>query len=221
MVYRILYALCHSGLRLHYGQTGEDILIRPYLKDKAQYLDLGAYHPFRFSNTARLWAEGWNGVNVDANIDSINIFKKKRPKDISIHAALITKKQRDEGLSEISFYKSVRDVKKHKCGISAHGSLLISEIEQIEVKVPTKTVDEILDQCDLVNTQYLNIDIEGMDELILRDLNFDRFQPKVITIEDHQESVAEALNSGIATFLNINGYNLIARSSMTSVFILS
>jgi hypothetical protein len=50
-----------------FSQEGEDILIPFFLKNEERgiYVDVGAHHPFRFSNTALLYSQGWHGINID------------------------------------------------------------------------------------------------------------------------------------------------------------
>jgi len=220
MLTRKLYSLFQTGLRPYFSQNGEDILINSFLrKEHGMYLDLGAYHPFRLSNTALLWARGWNGINVDANPASIKAFQLKRPNDLSLQAALITKKQKNQGVKEINFYKDKIDLDKNSLGISARGSILRTGRDQVEIKVPAKTVSEIINHCDLKNTKYLNVDIEGMDEEIIHEIDFDHFRPKVVTVEDHQQFIENVLVSGISLRMNEVGYKLVARCAMTSVFL--
>ena len=58
------------------------------------YVDLGAFDPVSHSNTFLLHLLGWQGLNVDANPLFIEAFKKKRPKDINIHAGVSDKEER-------------------------------------------------------------------------------------------------------------------------------
>ena len=52
-------------------------------------MDIGAYHPFRQSNTAYFWLMGWSGVNVDASPRSIRIFKKNRKTNRNVWSAIV------------------------------------------------------------------------------------------------------------------------------------
>ena len=52
------------------------------------YVDVGAHHPIRFSNTFRLYRKGWRGLNIDANPGSMKRFHHTRPRDINIEAAV-------------------------------------------------------------------------------------------------------------------------------------
>ena len=57
-------------------------------KPKGMYVDIGAHHPSRFSVTRHLYQLGWTGVNVDANQELIDEFKKVRTRDKNICAAV-------------------------------------------------------------------------------------------------------------------------------------
>ena len=67
---RIMSSLPYIRGGIHFGNYGEDLILHR-LFDRTYrngfYVDLGAYHPFRFSNTAYFYLKGWNGINVDAN----------------------------------------------------------------------------------------------------------------------------------------------------------
>ena len=70
-----------------FSQEGEDIIIsRLYnfknLRSKI-FLDIGAGHPIKYSNTFLLYINGLNGISIDANNKNIFLHKIFRPKDIS------------------------------------------------------------------------------------------------------------------------------------------
>jgi FkbM family methyltransferase len=72
-----------------FSQGGEDLALLHLLeKEVGKYLDIGAHHPDRFSNTRLLYDSGWSGINVEANPNLIAEFKKKRPRDITICACV-------------------------------------------------------------------------------------------------------------------------------------
>ena len=73
-----------------YSQNKEDLFINNYFKDKNNgfYLDIGCYHPIKYSNTALLYNKGWQGMNIDMNQTSIDLFNILRKKDINICAAI-------------------------------------------------------------------------------------------------------------------------------------
>ena len=69
--------------------NGEDIFVNNYFKKKMGfYVDVGAYHPFFLSNTQLLFKKKWEGINIDINPASIEIFNNARPNDYNINAAV-------------------------------------------------------------------------------------------------------------------------------------
>src|SRR5581483_8094739 len=72
--------------QLVYSQEGEDLLLARLFdgQKKGFYVDVGAHHPFRFSNTYLLYLNGWRGINIDAMPGSMAAFRKLRPRDINI-----------------------------------------------------------------------------------------------------------------------------------------
>ena len=53
------------------------ILRRLFEKQKLGfYVDVGAHHPKRFSNTYFFYKQGWNGINIDAMPNSMRFLIK-------------------------------------------------------------------------------------------------------------------------------------------------
>ena len=80
---RILFKTYISRVfRIHYSQFGEDVILRTFIKNKKTgfYVDVGCWHPKRFSNTYWLYKRGWRGINIDAMPGSMKPFKKTRYK---------------------------------------------------------------------------------------------------------------------------------------------
>jgi hypothetical protein len=121
---RLASALLSRSIKGHFGQWGEDILVRklfPKNRANGTYLDIGCYHPFIHSNTAYLWLKGWRGYNIDANAQTIKIFDKIRPQDANIWLAIIAQSQYDAGLREVSLLTP--DASDNASGISATGTV--------------------------------------------------------------------------------------------------
>ena len=86
--------------RKSYAMDCEDIAINLFnkKKDKGFYVDIGAHHPIQRSNTYLLFEKGWEGINIDVNKFSIDLFNFLRPEDLNLQIAVSDK----EG--EISFF---------------------------------------------------------------------------------------------------------------------
>src|SRR5262249_5535323 len=76
-----------------YAQEGEDLILSALLgfpdrKSKGFYVDVGAHHPRRYSNTFLFYLSGWSGINIDAMPGSMTPFQRERPRDTNIEAAI-------------------------------------------------------------------------------------------------------------------------------------
>ena len=81
--------------RSQYSQWGEDQFISDYFREKQNgvYLDIGCFHPFMYSNTCLLHRKGWQGINIDINPTSIDLFNIARPKDTNLCTTINKKKE--------------------------------------------------------------------------------------------------------------------------------
>jgi Methyltransferase FkbM domain len=220
---RILKAIAGLNVKGHYGQSAEDVLVRKIFtrkKKEGTYLDLGAYHPFEYSNTAFFWLVGWHGYNVDANPATIKLFEKTRPQDVNIWTAVVSEEQYANGTREIDLLlPSKENLPK---AISAGGTIIANVGEDraftTKVKAPAKSIGTILRENNIDFVDYLNIDLEGYDELIIKDIDFSKFRPTVITIEDDSKTIPEAMTTPITQTLLSQGYDFVGRATQTSVF---
>ncbi|TLD96815.1 hypothetical protein LS71_004220 [Helicobacter jaachi] len=74
-----------------YAIEGEDRIVRALLwqkRDSGFYVDVGAHHPFRFSNTYLFYTQGWRGINIDATPGSMEAFRKYRARDINLEMGI-------------------------------------------------------------------------------------------------------------------------------------
>src|ERR1700676_3422099 len=71
---------------LSYSHEGEDMVLRRIFHTQTSgfYVDVGAHHPYRFSNTCYFYRRGWRGINIDPNPDAIMAFRRDRPSDVNV-----------------------------------------------------------------------------------------------------------------------------------------
>ena len=62
------------------------------------YVDIGAHHPIQRNNTHLLFKKGWEGINIDVNEFSIDLFNYLRPNDLNLQLAI------SDMEGEISFF---------------------------------------------------------------------------------------------------------------------
>jgi len=98
--YDILYAIKNSLFwkfkRISYSQEGEDLILERFFEgmNTGFYVDVGAFHPKRFSNTYIFYKKGWHGINIDARPGSMKLFNFVRPRDINLEIPISNEKKR-------------------------------------------------------------------------------------------------------------------------------
>ncbi len=203
--------------RASYSQDQEDLFINNYFKniDNGFYLDIGCYHPIKYSNTALLHNRGWQGINIDMNQTSIDLFKILRKKDKNICAAISSSNKEVTQFIDHS-YSPVNTIDKNF-------SQMISKRLQIkpfsERKIYTNTLNEILEKYEIQikKIDFLNIDVEGHDYEVLKGINFLNIKPKIICIEidNHEKNFSE---ESIQNYLKKFNYKIIKRIGFNGFF---
>ena len=182
-----------------YSQFGEDLIINKFFGDYiGKYVDIGCYHPIKYSNTAMLHKKGWKGVNIDLNETSINLFNACRKNDRNIVACLSDKKEK------VLIY---RDSK-----FSALNSIYLDNLRGFKFKkliVKTKIFSELVNE----SFDFLNIDCEGSDYKILKSINLNKYKPKLVSIE-----VSKTDKNKIYKYLNSYGYIFFNKCSLSHLF---
>ena len=199
-----------------FSQNGEDLVIKRFLDNKNEgfFVDVGAHHPIRFSNTFLFYKKGWSGINIDAMPGSMAQFNKIRPNDINIEKGIGLKKDK---LTFYQFNESALNTfsKKEAFSKNKDGYKIIKS-NLVEVD----TLENILDKYMPLKTEidFLNIDAEGKDEEVLISNNWEKYKPNYIIIEILREVSLYNNNSSINKFLKTKGYIPINKIFDTYIF---
>lgn len=208
-----------------YAQSGEDAIISYILNflqiqpNEITYLDLGANHAKKLSNTFHFYKNGGHGVLVEANPELISELQAERPDDVVLNRAIAIDQKR-----EITFYVLTGD------GLSTteleEAERACKENPEVSIKskytVQTCMVNQILEEYFIASPMILSIDLEGIEEAVLEQIDFDQWQPIIIVLEnipytpllsiDHREF------RGV-DFLNKKGYTEYAFTGINSIFV--
>lgn len=201
-----------------YSQEGEDMILRRIFEKQKTgfYVDVGAHHPKRFSNTYYFYKKGWRGINIDAMPGSMKFFQKIRARDINLEVAISNKKQ------ELTYYMF------NEPALNSFSKPLSKERDgkeeykvYKEIKIKTLTLEEILDNYlpKDIKIDFLSIDVEGLDFQVLKSNNWYKYKPYVILIEALDFSFDNPRNSKICRFLIGKKYHLLAKTFNTLIFI--
>lgn len=205
------------AMRVSYSQFGEDLVVRTHFSENfdnslGQFIDVGAFHPFKYSNTILLSQLGWRGINIDCNPVKIARFEKLRPQDENICAAvgdapreMVYLEYSSEGLTDRIVDPGEKNV------LSGIGE---KPLKCTPIRVTTLT--QIIEQSAFrgQHFHYLNVDCEGQDLSVLKGLDFSRYSPDLITVEAFTRTVRPELTA----FLGDLGYELTDMVHLTLFF---
>lgn len=225
---KTLISLAKGRLRasicdLSYSAAGEDRLVLAWLQDVYQlydpsnirYCDIGASHPKRLNNTYAIYLRGGSGVLIEPDPALIEALKKGRPRDIILNVGVAFDDRRNAKLKR--FTASVFNTfSAEQANIVLEGSKnwAPDQLQEIvdEVEVPLVPINEILAQHFSGGIHFISIDAEGVDFLILKSIDFDRFRPKLICVE-RSRSIGD-----LDAILTPWGYELVAQTPDNAIY---
>jgi FkbM family methyltransferase len=224
--------------RATWGQTynsqfGEDVIFEYYFKwleiVNPTYLDIGASDPIVVNNTYRLYQSGSRGVLIEPNIDCCSALRTVRPGDTVLNCAIRTR----DMPSQLEFYvmtapmlsSVVRREVIHAEESQAWGAQRIKEVRS----VPALTINEVLEQHFPQGVDLIDIDIEGLDFEVLQEIHFERFRPRLISVEIHGGHYAQKEATGgysytvakehFIDFMKTKGYRLLVPIVLNGIFV--
>ena len=157
------------------------ILLKKYFKDKdfVFYIDVGCFHPIRFSNTMFLNSKGWKGMNIDLSEKTIDLFNISRPKDINLNFGVGSKEETLEYFYNKELYQANTLNKNFAESFLKKEGL---KKKKIEIKTLSYLIDkyEFNEKIDLID-----IDAEGFDLEVLKGIDFKKYKIDLIMIEVH------------------------------------
>jgi hypothetical protein len=205
-------------INFSWSQEGEDQILRRIFEKKSKgfYIDVGAHHPKRFSNTYLFYLRGWSGINIDAMPGSMTPFNKCRPRDINIEVGVgFTECQLDyfvfnePALS--GFSKELSDARSE-----SNSAYQINEI----IKVNVLPLSVVLDRYLPVNQSidFMSVDVEGLDFEVLMSNDWIKYRPKFVLAEVLDSSLLEIEQSSIGQLMADVGYVIYAKCVNTVFF---
>lgn len=194
------------------SQYGEhEFILQHFAGRKGEFLDVGAYDGLIFSNTRCLMELGWPGLCVEPNplVFPYLMENTKQFPEVDLLQALISPRES----SGIQPFWAVQDMLStsdhaHKAKVESHNpALLFRKVWAVGI-----TWAELLNErgrCD-----FINVDVEGMNLELLRDMPIEQFRPSLICIElDPKQSepeMREILGRGGLRNAKVIGGNLLA-----------
>ena len=189
-----------------YSQYGEDLIIDSFFQHhvpikNGNYLDIGCYHPVGISNTYVLHKRGWQGLVVDIDDYKLELFKRRRGKNVEALKGAISS---EDSVSKVPIYKFNQPFSPYD---TLSEEIAKMRSKAINIEYTTEEVNQISINSLLHKKHFdlINIDVEGLDELIVNSIDFKKFQPTMIVYE----SFDPFSSSKTKELLNDNGYTLL------------
>ena len=199
-----------------YSQDGEDrILARVFERRAAgRYVDVGAHHPRRFSNTYLLYRQGWSGINIDATPGSMQAFRRERPRDINLEMGVAEQ----PGMLQFHLFDepalNTFDAALAK-RLHTQGPYRLQKVCNIPVAPLRDVLRRHLPAGAAVD--LLTIDVEGVDLAVLRSNDWSACRPTVVVVEDGAD-LGGLLGDAKTQLLAAQGYQLFAKTATSAFF---
>jgi FkbM family methyltransferase len=201
-----------------WSQEGEDLILNRIFEQQkfGFYVDVGAHHPKRFSNTYLFYRRGWRGINVDAMPGSMKAFRKVRPRDINIELGI---GEQEGKLDYFVFNESAlngfsKDLsQERKLADTAY------QVKKV-IKVNVSPLHEVLDRYLQIGQKidFMSIDVEGLDLQVLKSNDWKKYRPTYVLAELLGSSLHQIDHSEIGRFMLDKGYVLYAKCLNTVFF---
>ncbi|HET9055386.1 MAG TPA: FkbM family methyltransferase [Chitinophagaceae bacterium] len=211
------YLLKQNYAYTSFAQVGEDRILDWYFHDKKSgfYVDIGANHPYIYSNTYKFYLKGWKGINVDANPGTKKLFDALRKRDINVESGVsLTPGVMDFYTFENSVFNTMdRQTAEMHC--KEH----LINIREV-VKIKTRTLAEILDTYlpPAQKIDFMSIDVEGLDMEVLQSNNWEKYKPEVLVVECVYQDSDDIKNMEATVYLKKLGYSFFAKTINTFFF---
>ena len=206
---------------LSFSQSGEDRIVK-FLFDvlkisKPIYLDIGAHHPCKLSNTYLFYLLGGHGVLIDPNPKWEGVIRRKRPQDIFLNVGLGGECRRS-----VPFYIMSSDTLCTFSGEEAERMVEECNERIIETrKIDILTPDMVLSKYFPDGLNYVSLDVEGLEMEILESFDFSLYRPEVFCIETltYSKTGTGKKVPQVSSFLESKGYFLYADTYINSIFV--
>ena len=200
-----------------FSQNGEDVMLTNMFSryPNGFFVDVGAHHPFRFSNTYLLYRRGWSGINIDALPGTKKLFEQYRPRDTTI----------EMGVSDVPglltywafeepAYNTFDQVLAEQRATAAVSRLIGKTSVQT---LPLRDIlSDYIDGNQIID--LLTIDVEGFDLSVLESNDWTQYRPGVVLCEILDVQLQEIASDDVCVFMKSVGYSLQSKLNTTAVF---
>lgn len=209
-----------SWIKISYSQEGEDLLLHRIFEGKKTgfYVDVGAHHPRRFSNTHIFYKSGWRGINIEPNPVAVARFTRERKGDINLQFGvgsqrgdLLYYEFDDPALN--TFDEKLADERESTTSYRLIATQII-RIDRLDVLLEAYVPQG-------VTIDFLTVDVEGMDLDVLKSNDWNKFRPRCVLTEilDTPLTLESLAGSPTIAYMQQQGYRLLAKTYNSFFFL--
>lgn len=206
---RLIFCRLRHG-QISFSQEGEDILLKRIFGSKTIfYVDVGAHHPRRFSNTYWAYLEGGRGICIDGTPGFKKKFVKHRPRDYVVEVCV----GKQESVSKLYIFSDAA----LNTTLQSRAEELIKNTSYTCVKtsdVQQRTLDSIIDEYvhkfGFKEIDLLSVDTEGTDLEVIQSLNFTKYRPRYVIIEILNKRFDSLFENNVVTEMSRNNYEIVS-----------
>lgn len=169
----------NADLPIAYGQMFEDTFLFRIFGEQKQgfYLDIGGWHPVKYSVSYPFYLRGWRGVIVEPIRDYADLTRCLRPGDVTIETLV------GEQAGETVLYRAAgldglsTTMDQYAQTAADFGAEIVVQ------RHPVTTASDILREHAPPVIDFLKVDVEGAEASVLAGLDFSIWRPRVLVIE--------------------------------------
>lgn len=196
-----------------FAQNFEDVMLWRALREveKGQYLDIGAQDPVLDSVSLAFYQVGWRGIHVEASPHYSAKLRDARPDEMVIQAAVT-----DEA-GPVKFYE-IPDtgLSTGCCDVAMYHRR--AGFQPQKIAVPTVRLDQLLEMFE-GEIHWMKIDVEGMEQDVLRSWGACAKRPWILVIEGTSPSTQAPTYDAWVFEVEKRGYRKIFFDGLNCYFI--
>ena len=176
---------------------------------KGFYIDIGAYHPYKESNTYAFYLQGWNGINIEPRPGSKKLFDKYRPNDINIQLGVA------EHEGRMTYY---HHPEANRVGANTFSKEYLMKFPEEVIRttqeclITVMPLKIILSNMVVPEIDFMDVDCECQDLQVLMSNDWEKYRPKIIVAELECNNINDLATNPTAEYLKSVGYEAIAKN---------
>ena len=228
-IIKLIYKLLSKGYkklgyRESFSADGEDSILNKYLfgLEKGNYIDIGSNQPILGSNTYKLYLRNWKGICLDPIPNLKKKYKFSRPKDLFINSGI--RSNTNNSKLNYYYYASASDLSTFDIN---RAEKLKREFNRIPTSITEISCLTCRDLIKIANNffkeyyeiHFLNIDTEGFEYEICKDLFLEKKFPWIICVEELGYNAENIFSSNLYKLMKKNNYGLGSRTFLSSIYV--